>query len=110
MNLYYSKNLLILGGTKFTIMCEIEDFVLERFREARNGFLPIHTIDIRQWALIKSRDYPGFNFKACDTWITTFKHRNRISSRKIQKLIKRSTVKNMDQLLGRTEKFRNEIL
>ncbi|XP_035708085.1 uncharacterized protein LOC118435775 isoform X1 [Folsomia candida] len=98
-----------MGGTKFTIMREIENFVLERFREARTGFLPIHTIDIRRWALIKAKEYPGFNFKACDTWISTFKRRNRISSRKVQKLVKRSTVKEMDQILQQTENFRHHI-
>lgn len=90
-------------------MKEIEEFVLQQFREARDQFLSVHTMDIRRWALIKAREYSGFNFKACNRWINVFKRRNRISSRRIQKLVKRSTVKNIDQLISESNKFRDDV-
>lgn len=83
--------------------------MISQFRDARDKFLSVHTIDIRRWALIKAREYPGLKFKACDSWIGVLKRRNRISSRKIQKFVKRSSVKDMDKILEDAAKFRQEV-
>lgn len=66
-------------------------------------------MDIRRWALIKAKEYTGFKFKACDTWVGIIKRRNRISSRKIQKLVKRSSVKDLDQILAQSSRFQQYI-
>lgn len=88
---------------------EIEHHVLQLFREARQEFRSVHTMDLRRWAVSKANEYPGFKLKASDSWIARFRSRNRISSRRIQKLVNRSSIRDMEQIGLMAEEFRNEM-
>jgi hypothetical protein len=74
-------------GTKPEKIQIIEDFVYDKFEEARNRVLPVHDRDLKRWALQKAAEDSVLNFQASEHWLRVFKHRHRICSRKITKLV-----------------------
>lgn len=77
------------NGTKREKIQVIEDFVYDKFEEARNRVLSVHDHDLRRWALQKAAEDSVLNFQASEHWLRAFKHRHRICSRKITKLVTR---------------------
>lgn len=74
------------GGSRRTRMQEINDFVRERFTEARANNRPVHDYMLRRWAMTKAEEL-GANdfFAASHTWLYKFKKNNKIVARKITK-------------------------
>ncbi|OXA49720.1 Tigger transposable element-derived protein 6 [Folsomia candida] len=64
----------------------------------------------KKWAIVKASEFPGFVFKASHSWLTVFKRRNKIVSRKIQKLVSFREVKDIEQIQNDAEYFRNQIV
>ncbi|OXA46117.1 Tigger transposable element-derived protein 6 [Folsomia candida] len=99
-----------MGGTKFELFMHIENFVSHQFRLCREQFLPVHDMDLKKWAIVKASEFPGFVFKASHSWLNVFKRRNKIVSRKIQKLVSFREVKDIEQIRNDAEYFRNQIV
>jgi hypothetical protein len=76
-------------GTKREKIQIAEDFVYDKFEEARNRVLPVHDRDLRRRTLQKVAEHSVLNFQASEHWLRVFKHRHRICSRKITKLVTR---------------------
>lgn len=57
----YFIYLLRLGGSQRDKIKVINDYVLERFNDARRNFGTVHDIDLRKWAMRKKVDV-GMNY------------------------------------------------
>ncbi len=62
---------------------------------ARNNFLIIHDCDLQRWAKNKAREL-DFEFKASNSWLSRFKKRNGIVSRKVTKIVSTSYVQDQE--------------
>ena len=81
-----------------------------KYREARNDFLPVHTIDIKRWAIecyYANKVNNSFIFKASDGWLYSFKKRHRIVSRKAIKIICLKEVQNQDKIQESINTFKD---
>jgi hypothetical protein len=77
------------GGNNFQKWFEVSEKVFNKFKNAREKYLPIHDIDLKRWALEVGREV-GLSrdeFKASDSWILYFKRKCKISSRRITKFV-----------------------
>lgn len=81
------KQQIACGGSEDEILEAIEKYTLDQFREARSLCKGVHDVDLKKWALQKSLDFKYVRFKAGHQWINTFKRRNGLVNRKIQKLV-----------------------
>jgi len=70
-------------GTKQEKMKIIDDFVYEKFEEARDAALSIHDRDLKRWTLQKAVADSIPMFEASEYWLRVFKHRHRICSRSL---------------------------
>ncbi|CAF1151388.1 unnamed protein product [Rotaria sordida] len=70
-------------GNRRQKLSRLEQFVLEKFKRARDTNLPVHDPDIRRWSLTQAAIEGIDNFVASDKWLSNFKRRNHIRSRKI---------------------------
>ena len=76
---------------------EIEEFVAEKFKEARSQFLPVNNRDLRNWSLEKAREL-GLNlFKASLSFLRNLKIELRISSRRITSVVTKRHVENEEE-------------
>jgi hypothetical protein len=98
----YIKN----GGTKRQQMEKIVELVYERYYEARKKFMPVHSIDLKRWAIDCSKNN-SFGFKACDSWIQKFKKRHRIVSRKAVKIVCLKQIESNDLIEKSIDYFRD---
>jgi len=85
-------------GTKKQKIDDIDTFVYERFEAARENCLPIHDIDLKRWALQRAQAQSFHEFSVSKHWITTFKHRHDIVSRKITKFVTKHALNDADEL------------
>lgn len=87
-------------GTNRTKFKQINEYVFQRFREARENDFEVHGQDLRLWALEKADELqlPRESFVASDTWINRFKNNNQIVSRKITKFITLEASRNVDTI------------
>ncbi|CAF3157962.1 unnamed protein product [Rotaria sp. Silwood2] len=76
-------------GTKREKMRLIDDFVCDKFEEARERVLSLHDRGLKRWILQKAAEESILNFEASKHWLQVFKHRHRICSRKITKPVTR---------------------
>jgi hypothetical protein len=77
----------VKNGDKYSQKVKVlEEFVYLKFQNARLNNFPVHDINIRQWALKKSKEL-NFKFKASDSWIYNFKKKFKIRFRKICKYV-----------------------
>ena len=76
-------------GTRREKMQIIDNFVYDKFEEARGNVLSVHDHDLKRWALQKAAEDSVLDFKASKHWLDTFKHRHKICSRKITKIVTR---------------------
>lgn len=92
----YVKN----NGNKRQKWDRIEKYVLEKYRIARNRYLPVHTIDLIRWAL-ECASNNNFKIKASMSWAQRFKKKNRIVSRKAVKIVSQREI-SMEKKLEET--------
>ncbi|CAF3591634.1 unnamed protein product [Rotaria sp. Silwood1] len=93
------------GGTKKQKVDDVDIFVYDQFENARRQLLFVHDIDLRRWSLKKARELNLHDFEASDTWLLCFKHRHRISSRKITKLVTRKHIESTDEINQSADTF-----
>ncbi len=79
---YVAKN-----GNRRQKLNRVEAFVLDKFRSARDDYLPVHDVDIQRWALSQAKLEDIDDFTASQHWLFNFKKRNGISSRKVTTFI-----------------------
>lgn len=98
------------GGTKFDKYEEIDRETFAQFKAARDPFKTIHDFNIRKWALQAASKFqgPNFQFRASRYWVENFKKRHGITSRKIQKLVSKRDVEDMDKKQQLVDKFRED--
>lgn len=65
----------------------ISAYTWNKFLECRARKKAIHDIDIRRWALEKARELQLTHFKASTWWLTEFKKKNKIVSRRVTNFI-----------------------
>jgi hypothetical protein len=74
------------GGTKKQKIDLVDDYVYNNFERARDHLYPVHDIDLKRWATRKARTISLHGFVASDHWISNFKFKHDICSRKIIKV------------------------
>ena len=84
---------------------QIEDFVRTKFHEAFNNKCRIHDTDIRRWALMKKREIGFPAFASSDTWIYSFKKRNRIGVRTITKIVSKRSIAKEETIQANAKQF-----
>ncbi|CAF2826171.1 unnamed protein product [Rotaria sp. Silwood2] len=92
-------------GTKREKLQIIDDFVYDMFEEARDNVLPVHDRDLKRWALQKAAEDSSLIFEASEYWLRVFKHRHRICSRKITKLVTRHHAEDTDAIIESADSF-----
>ena len=97
------------GGTKKQKLDEIDKHTYEKFKEARSGFLFIHDIHLKRWALQKAREINHDTFSASDSWLLRFKRRHALCSRKVTKLITQREITDSDSIINSTNNFTSKI-
>lgn len=102
------RNYVERQGTKKQKVDDIETFVYERFEAARESCLPVHDLDLKRWALQRAQEQSLHEFSASKHWITTFKHRHSIVSRKITKFVTKHALDNTDEIEQLANRFVEE--
>lgn len=69
---------------------QVEQFVLEQVKSARDRLGPLHGRMLQRWALQRAREINMTGFMASKGWLSAFMKRNRLVSRKITKYRSRS--------------------
>lgn len=92
-------------GTKREKLQIIDDFVYYMFEEARDNVLPVHDRDLKRWALQKAAEDPILSFEASEHWLRVFKHRHRICSRKITKVVTRHHAEDASAIIESADSF-----
>ncbi|CAF4656812.1 unnamed protein product, partial [Rotaria sp. Silwood2] len=73
------------GGTQKQKLENINNYVYNKFEQARELFLPVHDLDLRRWALKKAEQESLHDFIASEKWLFNFKIQYSICSRKVTK-------------------------
>ena len=92
-------------GTRREKMQIIDNFVYDKFEEARENVLSVHDHDLKRWALQKAAEDSVLDFKASKHWLDTFKHRHKICSRKITKIMTRHQMADSDAINASADSF-----
>jgi hypothetical protein len=69
--------------------------VFNDFKRARNNFLIIQDCDLQRLAKNKAREL-DFEFKASNSWLSRFKKRNGIVSRKVTEIVSTNYVQDQE--------------
>ncbi|CAF3058441.1 unnamed protein product [Rotaria sp. Silwood2] len=93
------------GGTKKQKIDDIDTYVYHQFENARHRLLAVHDIDLRRWGLQKARELNLNSFEASEKWLLSFKHRHRISSRKVTQLITKRHIESRQEIDEAATKF-----
>ena len=93
------------GGRKRERMKVIDDFVYDKFEEARDALLSVQDWDLKRWSLPKATENSVITFQASEYWLPVFKDRYRICSRKIKKLVTRHHAENSDVIIASADSF-----
>ena len=83
---------------------EVEDFVKIKFTAARDHLLSVHDHDLRRWALEKAKDL-DFTFRASIGWISRFKQKMKLVSRKVTKYVSHNDVNKSEDIEMNAKKF-----
>jgi hypothetical protein len=83
----------------------IDIHVYDQYENARHQFLCVHDIDLQRWSLNKARELNLNDFPACKMWLTWFKYRHRICSRKITKLVIKKDIENKEDINKAAKNF-----
>jgi hypothetical protein len=80
------------NGTRVDKLNKIKEFMLNEFHLKRTiEKEAVHDADLQLFAVQKARELEWDRFVASESFVTTFKKQNRISSRRYNKLVSRST-------------------
>jgi len=91
-------------GKNYDKIRDISDYCIHKFKLARQDNLAIHDIDLQTWAIERANEL-GFDFKASRSWVNTLKRDNRISSRKITKIVSKKYRQELNQTLTNASNF-----
>ena len=83
------------------------EHVRRRFEQARDHGLPVLKIHLRMWAGERNDAFSNkiLHFKASRHWLTNFKHKNRIVARRITKIVSRTSISSMGEILSAANTF-----
>lgn len=97
------------GGTKYYKLQQVDATVMATFTETRSKMLPVHDLDLAKWA-IEAANKIGLQFLASKKWISNFKRRHELVSRKVTKVQSSSKMAAAAQILEAADTFRNKVL
>ena len=86
----------------------LSENVNRRFNQAREKGLQVRGYNIRRWAIIESRKMNITRFVASHSWLTRFKKRCRIRSRKVTKIVSQSHLDNLRMDTMKIKLFREQ--
>ena len=92
-------------GKKTQKLQQVDDFVYDEFLRARAHYLPIHDSDLRRLASKKANELNIDGFTASHHWVSNFKCRHHISSRKVTKLVTKNHLEDRDKILKSAQNF-----
>jgi hypothetical protein len=95
-------------GTKKQKIEKVEEYVFDKFENAREQQLPVYDLDLKRWTLMNAREHSLNNFTVLHGWIDNFKHRHNICSRKITKSVTRRQVESQDLINQSADGFVGE--
>ena len=96
-------------GTKLQKFQQIDKFAYSEFARMRESCLPIHDFDVRRLAIKRARSLNLTGFMASHHWLSDFKHRHHISSRKITKLVTKNFIEDRDKIQKSVEIFVSKV-
>ncbi|CAF3953312.1 unnamed protein product, partial [Rotaria sp. Silwood1] len=96
-------------GNRRQKLSRLEQFVLEKFKRARDTNLPVHDPDIRRWSLTQAAIEGIDNFVASNKWLSKFKRRNHIRSRKVTRFTSKHEVFHKEEIHQAGEEFVTEV-
>ena len=74
-------------------------------KKARSQLLSVHEMDIKHWALKKTKEINDTAFVATDFWLHQFERRHHICGRKITKLVTKRQVVNEEDIRQSADQF-----
>lgn len=74
------------GGTKYQQFRAINDEVFAQFMDSIDRGISVHDRDLEEWALLEAQSRSIHSFKASSHWLENFKARNKIVSRKVNRI------------------------
>ena len=98
-----------LGGSVRQKLAEINLFVFGLFKDAREQSLCIHDADLIRCGIMKAQQLSMYELSASKHWLTNFKQKYRIVSRKVSKVVSRRSIKNVDEINASAEEFVNVV-
>jgi signal transduction protein with GAF and PtsI domain len=83
--IYRFRDYINNGGTHYQKVFQVKEKLYERFKSARDEFLPVHDLDLKRWTLEIAGELglTRDQFTASDKFIYNFKKTFKISSRKV---------------------------
>jgi hypothetical protein len=97
------------GGTVYAKFRAINERVLEEFTSAADEGLEIHDRDIEEWGLVAAENLKLPSFVAGHHWISHFKRRNKIVSRKATGIVGRKHRLNAAGMKHSIDEFMEEV-
>lgn len=90
-------------------LAKVNDYVLEKFRDARNRFLPVHSYLLIDWGHEKAQQLNiTEKFRGSKTWVYNFKKRNGITSRSITEFSSRAEQEREEEIEESKRLFKDE--
>ena len=86
------------GGTKRQKIQSVDVEVYRKFVVAREKCLPVHDFDIQRGALLAAREMSFTDFVASRKWVSHFKTKHKIVSRKITNIVTKHEVAKSDAI------------
>ena len=71
------------GGSARARYIDVDQYTMQRVREAREQGRPVHDYLIRQWATQRANEINLEQFACSNQWLSGFKKRNKVRSKKI---------------------------
>ncbi|CAF1295592.1 unnamed protein product, partial [Didymodactylos carnosus] len=97
------------SGSKKQKTESLEDFVYDKFENARDLLRPVYDIDSKRWAHQCAREMPINDFTASDHSISNFKHKHDICSRKITKVVTKRESTTSEEIEKSVDDFVREV-
>ena len=84
---------------------EIEELLINKFRDARANDCRVHDRDLKRWAMKEARKLNYESYKCSPNWINRFKRRNRIGVRKITVFVTNKSIKEGKEIMKECADF-----
>lgn len=104
----YFKKCIDRNGSRVQLFEKINEFVLQKFRQTRENYLPVHDRMLVEWGRQKAVELGVDFFKGAGRWVHDFKRRNRIASHKVTRYSSRTEREQREQDRMREEEFLEE--